>query len=67
MCRRRAYAPWQRLNFLPLPHQHGSFRPMFFSRASVRRWVATEDDLVLVTGSLYVVGEARRSLRVEDD
>ena len=20
-------APWQRLNFLPLPHQHGSFRP----------------------------------------
>ena len=21
------YAPWQRLNFLPLPHQQGSFRP----------------------------------------
>src|SRR5205823_13088767 len=21
------YAPWQRLNFLPEPHQHGSLRP----------------------------------------
>ena len=24
----RRYAPWQRLYFLPLPHQHGSLRPM---------------------------------------
>jgi dihydrofolate synthase / folylpolyglutamate synthase len=29
--------------------------------------IATDDDLVLVTGSLYVVGEARRSLLAEDD
>src|SRR3954447_7504642 len=32
-CRRQRYAlaqtPWQRLNFLPLPHQHGSLRPTF--------------------------------------
>jgi dihydrofolate synthase / folylpolyglutamate synthase len=28
--------------------------------------MATDDDLVLVTGSLYVVGEARRSLLAED-
>ena len=26
-------APWQRLNFLPEPHQQGSFRPM--SRCSL--------------------------------
>ena len=24
-----AHAPWQRLNFLPLPHQQGSLRPTF--------------------------------------
>ena len=24
-----AYAPWHFLNFLPLPHQHGSLRPTF--------------------------------------
>src|SRR5438874_10170086 len=23
------YAPWHFLNFLPLPHQHGSLRPVF--------------------------------------
>src|SRR4029450_11852912 len=28
-----AQAPWQRLYFLPLPHQHGSLRPM--SRCSL--------------------------------
>ena len=27
-------APWPFLNFLPLPHQHGSLRPMF-SRADL--------------------------------
>jgi hypothetical protein len=25
----RGYAPWHFLNFLPLPHQQGSFRPSF--------------------------------------
>jgi hypothetical protein len=25
----RRHAPWHFLNFLPLPHQHGSLRPMF--------------------------------------
>src|SRR5689334_22263592 len=39
----RRQAPWQRLNFLPLPHQHGSLRPRFFSRSLVTRcWVITE-------------------------
>ena len=27
-------APWQSLNFLPLPHQHGSLRPIFSRSAS---------------------------------
>src|SRR5437762_1112480 len=27
--RAAAQAPWHFLNFLPLPHQHGSLRPMF--------------------------------------
>src|SRR2546422_11771669 len=38
---RRDQAPWQRLNFLPLPHQQGSLRPIF-SRSEVTRCVATE-------------------------
>src|SRR2546422_6605414 len=38
---RRYQAPWQRLNFLPLPHQHGSLRPIL-SRSETTRWVATE-------------------------
>src|SRR5690606_35454115 len=32
------YCPWHFLNFLPLPHQHGSFRPIF---GSSRRTVLT--------------------------
>jgi len=27
-------APWHFLNFFPDPHQHGSFRPISFSRSS---------------------------------
>jgi hypothetical protein len=31
----RAYDPQQRLNFLPLPQGHGSFRPTFGSRRTI--------------------------------
>src|SRR6202011_3495869 len=34
-----AHAPWHFLNFLPLPHQHGSLRPIF-SRSPTTRCVA---------------------------
>src|SRR6187549_3530389 len=34
----RPQAPWHFLNFLPLPHQHGSLRPTF---GSSRRTVVT--------------------------
>src|SRR5215470_981734 len=38
----RDYAPWQRLYFLPLPHQHGSLRPIFSRSLVTRCWVMTE-------------------------
>src|SRR5438093_9589479 len=38
----RRQAPWQRLNFLPLPHQHGSLRPILSRSEVTRCWVATE-------------------------
>ncbi len=43
MCRdREPQAPWQRLNFLPEPHQHGSLRPMFSCSPLTTGRVATE-------------------------
>ena len=40
--RRAQTAPWQSLNFLPLPHQHGSLRPSFSVGAFTRgAWVSS--------------------------
>src|SRR6476646_9946994 len=35
------YAPWHFLNFFPLPHQHGSLRPILSRSAVTRCCVAT--------------------------
>src|SRR5215471_18606856 len=36
-----AHAPWHFLNFLPLPHQHGSLRPSFSCGLDCTVWVTT--------------------------
>ncbi len=38
-----AYAPWHFLNFLPLPHQHGSLRPICSSSPTRRcsTWIGS--------------------------
>src|SRR5215471_13176337 len=43
-----AHAPWHFLNFLPLPHQHGSLRPIFScgdERTAVAAGVPVETDV----------------------
>ena len=35
-CPRSSQAPWHFLNFLPLPHQHGSLRPTWCSSSTTR-------------------------------
>src|SRR6266540_4287091 len=58
---RAAQAPWHFLNFLPLPHQHGSLRPMFsFSDFTIGRGapavdVAPPPDMASVAVAVDVV------------
>ncbi len=42
--KRAAQAPWQRLNFLPEPHQQGSLRPMSLCSLTAGAWANDPDD-----------------------
>jgi hypothetical protein len=46
----RPYGPWDRLNFLPDPHQHGSFRPSFGRISTPRRLVTALNGKLLYEG-----------------
>src|SRR6266550_6243373 len=54
----RGYAPWHFLNFLPLPHQHGSLRPMFSrSDLTIGRGDPAVDVLPPVIASVAVAAD----------
>src|SRR5438132_557801 len=46
-----AQAPWHFLNFLPLPHQHGSLRPILSWSPATTVWTPAADGTAIVTAS----------------
>src|SRR5574344_1108157 len=51
----RGYLPQQFLYFLPLPHGHGSFLPIFFSLLTTGSFLASPFSLVLILIIVFVL------------